>query len=189
MTLRLPFCSDGLDKTIRRIIRNSRLPIRITYVRPATLTRRLIQSNLSPRHCAVHEKFVEEYTQEQKRRGKPRNDCISCQAGVKEEYCDKRGAIYLLKRVFCSEEYIGETQRPLRIWLQEHQLQARNRSRYTPWGEHIGSHANEEVAKKPVFSAEILAIESSATTRKARETIEIRDRKPTINRNRGWSVL
>ena len=53
----------------------------------------------------------------------------------------------------------------------------------------MGSHADEEVAKKPVFSAEILAIESSAMTGKAEEAIEIRDRKPTINRNRGWSVL
>ena len=95
----------------------------------------------------------------------------------------KEGASYTC--VFYSEEYIAETQRPLRIQLQEHQLQASNRSRYTPWGEHMGSHANEEVAKKPVFSAEIFAIESSATTRKARKAIEIRDRKPTINRKRG----
>ena len=54
---------------------------------------------------------------------------------------------------------------------------------------HMECHAKEEVAKKPVFSAKILAIESSAMTRKAQEAIEICDRKPTTNRNKGWSVL
>ena len=36
-----------------------------------------------------------------------------------------------------------------------------------------------------MFTARILAIECNVTTRKAREAIEIRDRRPAVNRNIG----
>ena len=42
--------------------------------------------------------------------------------------------------------------------------------------------------KKPVFDVRILASTRSSTTRKLREAVEIRDRKPGINRCKGCAL-
>lgn len=186
VTLRLPFCSDSLDKIVRKFVRKSKLPIRLVYSHAPSLKNRLVRSPLLPKSCAIHDKFLAE--QEIKRRGKPRDDCISCQAGLKSSECDRRGGVYLLKCTICSEEYVGETQRTIRARLQEHHFNARNRCKETPWGEHMMQHPNERVNKKPIFTVELLANESDVIERKAREAIEIRDRTPSINRNRGWKL-
>ena len=188
VALRLPFCSDSLDKVVRRIVRKSGLTIRIAYNQAATLKDRLVRSALLPKTCPTRDRFLEQENREKKKPGKPRDDCLSCQAGIRASDCDKRGVIYSLRCNFCGEEYIGESQRPLRTRLKEHQLQARNRTKYTPWGEHMDKHRNEQVEKKPVFAAKILAIEGDSNTRKAREAIEIRDKKPSINKSKGWSL-
>ena len=52
----------------------------------------------------------------------------------------------------------------------------------------MDKHHNEQVEKMPVFAVKILAIEGDTNTRKARETIEIRDKKPLINKSNGWSL-
>ena len=52
----------------------------------------------------------------------------------------------------------------------------------------MDKHRNEQVEKKPVFAAKILAIEGDSNTRKAREAIKIRDKKPPINKSKGWSL-
>ena len=49
-------------------------------------------------------------------------------------------------------------------------------------------HTDVTVDKAPVFRARILAIERNVSNRKAPEAIEIRDRRPAINRNRGWRL-
>ena len=188
VTLRLPFCSDSLDKVVRRSIKKSGLPIRITYDRAQTLKSMLVRSALVPTGCVVHEKYAEQQQRERKRRGKPRDDCISCQAGIRERDCEKKGAVYLLKCKFCPEEYVGESQRSIRTRLQEHQADARKRSKDTPWGEHMMRHMDAVIGKEPVFTANILAIEQAIVRRKVREAIEIRDRKPMINKNRGWRL-
>ena len=187
VSLRLPFCSDSLDKQVRRFVRKSGLPIRIVYDQAPTLKSKLVRSALLEKGCRIHERFVEQ-NQRKKRRGKPCDDCLSCRAGIKAGDCDKRGGIYLLKCNICSEDYIGESQRPVRKRLQEHHAAARNHSRNTPWGEHMLKHLEVKVQKEPIFAATLLAVELNATTRKAREAIEIRDRKPLINRNKGWRL-
>ena len=42
--------------------------------------------------------------------------------------------------------------------------------------------------KTPIFTARVLAFEENTIQRKAREAVEIRDRKPGINRNGGWQL-
>ena len=42
--------------------------------------------------------------------------------------------------------------------------------------------------KTPNFTARVLAFEENIIQRKAREAVEIRDRKPGINRNGGWQL-
>ena len=86
----------------------------------------------------------------------------------------------------CSEEYIGESQRAMRTTSLKHQLDARKRSKDTPWGEHMRKHHTDvTVDKAPVFRARILATERNVSNRKPCEAIEIQDRRPAINRNRG----
>ena len=188
VTLRLPFCSDSLDRIVRRLVRKSGLPIRVAYKQGPSLKKRLVRSALLPTTCRTHDRYEEQQQREKKQRGKPCDDCVSCQAGIKPKDCDKKGAVYLLTCRLCSNEYVGETQRKVRTRLLEHQLDARKRSKETPWGVHMLDHPTEKVGKEPVFTARILAIESNVVTRKAREAIEIRDRRPTINRNSGWRL-
>ena len=189
VVLRLPFCSDSLDKVVRKTIKKSRLPIRVVYEQSASLKGKLVRSALLPARCTVHDKFEEQQRKEKRQRGKPRDDCISCQAGIRKEDCETKGAIYLLKCTLCFEEYVGESQRPIRTRLQEHHADARKRTKNTPWGDHMKHcHPDTPVDKTPVFRATILAIELRVTRRKIREAIEIRDCKPKINKNKGWKL-
>ena len=84
---------------------------------------------------------------------------------------------------------VGESQRPIRTRLQEHHADARKRTKNTPWGDHMKHcHPDTPVDKTPFFRATILAIELRVTRRKIREAIEIRDRKPQINKTKGWKL-
>ena len=186
--LRLPFCSDGLDRKIRRLVRKSRLPIMVTYKHGASIQEKLVRSALLPRTCTVHDKFLEQRNLEKRPRGKPRDDCTSCKAGLDPKLCDRQGAVYLLTCRLCSEEYVGESHRAIRTRIAEHHMQARNRYSETAWGEHMKTHPQKKVDKEPVFTARLLAIERNDIARKAREAIEIRERRPTINRNKGWTI-
>ena len=49
-------------------------------------------------------------------------------------------------------------------------------------------HPEVVLSKMPVFKVEILAVLKHEVTRKIREAIEIRERKPAINRTKGWIV-
>ena len=42
------------------------------------------------------------------------------------------------------------------------------------------------MGKKPVFKAKVLASTRSSITRKVREAVEIRNRKPGINKSKVW---
>ena len=189
VTLQLPFCSDSLHTHVQRIVKKCGLPVKIRYSSSPNLKKNLVRSALHPGGCIVHARFVEQQEREKKRRGKPYDDCISCQAGLQGHDCDKKFTIYWMKCKFCSKEYVGESQRPIRTRLHEHQADGRKRSKGTPWGEHMWKeHIDESVTKEPVFTARILAVERNPVRRKAREAIEIRDRKPAINRNGGWKL-
>ena len=67
-------------------------------------------------------------------------------------------------------------------------INARNRQPETLWGEHMVLHPETEMTKKPVFSASIIAQENDGVKRKLREAIEIRERRPAINRSKGWII-
>ena len=48
VTLRIPFCSDSLDKVVRSIIRKSRLSIQIAYYYCHNMRNRMVRSALLP---------------------------------------------------------------------------------------------------------------------------------------------
>ena len=184
--LRLPFRSDELHRKIARICRESELPIRLVYRQNGSLKNRLVRSAWSKPSCSVHQKYVEQENRIKRSRGKPRDDCLACLSGLEEHQCGVKGTVYLLKCKLCDEEYIGESARTIRARLGEHHFQARNACKESPWGEHAKKHPEITISKQPIFVARILAICANNITRKVRESIEIRDRSPKINRSRGW---
>ena len=187
--LKLPFISDTLHSQVSRLSKQSGLPIRVIYQPARNLKSHLVRSAFIPPTCSVHQKFEEQQMREKRTRGKPRDDCISCQSGLKGSTCDRRGVVYLLICKLCNEEYIGETARTPRARLGEHHFQARNKIKQTAWGEHMREkHPEVDINKEPVFTAKILATVEMETKRKIREAIEIRERNPAINRSKGWLV-
>ena len=170
-------------------MRRSRLPIRVTYNQSPSIKNILVRSALLPKGCTVHNKYIEQQQREKKRPGKPRDDCISCQAGLERALCDQRFCVYSLTCKLCQDEYVGESQRAIRKRMLEHQADARKRKKESPWGEHfLEKHNEETVGKVPIFAVKVLAVEESIIRRRAREAIEIRERQPAINRSKGWKL-
>ena len=189
-SLYLPFRSDSLKKQVDSIIKKSRLPLRVVYRNGPTVKNHLIRSALKQPGCAVREKYARYKNLERKPRGRPPDDCISCQAGLAPGSCARRGVVYSMRCNLCGEEYVGETMQTVRQRFGEHHFQARNRKEETPWGEHMRKkHPGVTLDKAPVFgNCRIIADAPQATTRKIREAVEIRDRKPAVNRVGGWRI-
>ena len=78
-----------------------------------------MRSALLPNYCIVHEKYLEQQ-QGTKRRGRPRDDCLACQAGLSSSLCDQKGVVYWLECIVCNEECIGESQQAIRRGIGEH---------------------------------------------------------------------
>ena len=95
------------------------------YEQGASLKNHLVRSAFVPSECKVHEKFKEQQAVKRSL-GKPRDNCISCQAGLDPALCDSQGAVYSIRCKFCDEEHIGETKRTVRAIIGEHHAQARN---------------------------------------------------------------
>ena len=192
ITLRLPFLSDELHQQVNKAIRKIKLPLtlRLVYRQGTSLKRQLVRSAFAPPSCKIHALFLQQQQAAKRSRGKPRNDCLSCQAGLRRTSCDAKGVVYSLKCQLCDAEYVGETKRTARARIMEHHMHARNKTANTPWGEHMRTHhPREVVSKEPVFGdALILAQTERDITRKVREAVEIRDREPAINRCKGWRL-
>ena len=109
-------------------------------------------------------------------------------AGLDSRFCDREGAVYLLKCNICSEEYIGESQRAIRTRIGEDHNLARNRYTETAWGEHMKLHPTVQVAKDKIFTTSVVTIEEKPGNRKVREALEIQHQLPIVNRNKGWAV-
>ena len=186
--MRLPFCSDGLHRQVTAICRDSKLPVRIVYEQGGNLKNRLVRSAWRKPTCYVRQRFLEQENASKRSRGRPKDDCMSCLSGLKESECALTNAVYLLTCNVCGEQCIGETARKLRLRLGEHHFKARNRSKESPWEEHMRHHQDVVLNKKPVFTAAVLAVVAHGVTRKFRESIEIRERSPKINRSKGWSI-
>ena len=94
---------------------------------------------------------------------------------------NKCGVVYEISCPECEHNYVGETGRPMHVRLKEHRSQ---NDPMTAIGEHIskrGHYINEE-------QVTILAREDNWWRRKIRESIEIRTRLPTLNRDQGYDL-
>ena len=86
----------------------------------------------------------------------------------------KCGVIYQLQCPQCPEQYVGETGRTLETRLKEHFKLASPR---TAVGEHEHPISQDNV--------KVIAREDHTLRRKIRESVEIRTRRPAINRDQG----
>ena len=192
VTLKLPFRSDRLHKQVQKAVSQLELPatIRLIYTQGSTLKHHLVRSAFVQATCKVHEKYEEQQRTGKRSRGKPRDDCLSCRAGLQQIMCDQKNIVYSLECRLCGAEYVGETKRTARARMSEHHAQARNKICGTPWGDHMTSHHPQvTIEKVPIFHrAVVLAVEENNVTRKSREAVEIRDRKPSVNKCKGWHL-
>jgi len=117
---------------------------------------------------------------------------VACQSNAPEAACLTKDAIYCLACRECTDTYNGETERSFGTRIKEHNDDARNRVPGKPWGDHYRSKHPEvhlALGTSAFSEASVIAVEPDRARRKIREALEIRNRKPEVNMNAGWSLL
>ncbi len=91
----------------------------------------------------------------------------------------KCGTIYHIQCSECDEDYIGETERALHTRFKEHQTRPSS-----AFHEHLtaSSHSID------LCNTTVLDTEPNFTKRKVKESIEIRTRHPSLNRDLGYEL-
>ena len=110
---------------------------------------------------------------------KPFNTLRSMLVHPKDKTPDlkKCGVIYHIHCPRCPKDYVGETSRTLETRMKEHR---RSTSPRTAVGEHEHPVSEDDV--------KVIGREDHTLRRKIRESIEIRTRRPTINREDGYKL-
>ena len=101
---------------------------------------------------------------------------------VSDEKC---GVVYSVKCETCSEEYVGETIRPLSTRMKEHKDSVQKKNLKSALGEHIVNNPSHAIDFE-----QVKAIDSHSHTipRKVLEAIHIRNRSPALNRQGGYDL-
>ena len=157
----IPFVCEELSSGIRNCVRRAGLEsyLRVVDIPPLNLRHRLVRNRAFDNPCDV-------------------DDCAICSLMVRGN-CMGSGVIYLIRCQICSEEYIGETGRPLRLRIKEHLDGLRRSLISTPLGTHRRMcHNNEEFA----VTVNILAHEAEIAARKTLEAFWILARNPKMNK-------
>jgi len=135
--LKLPFKSEGIQHRITGLIKKSGFPINVVVEHIPNLKNALVSTPLCPATCsttaAIHRQ------KQERRRGRPRSECLACTAGLPSNLCDVAGVVYSVRCALCYREYLGETGRDIPARLQDHHVDARHRIPNTPWGRHIAN--------------------------------------------------
>ena len=157
---------------MRRVARNSGLPVQVAWTNGNTLKKQLVRSRLKPMPCPS---------------GNRR--CHSCHAGL-ENKCATKNVVCELTCEHCGEKYIGETSRPARLRYNEHRRNGMNRERDTPFGAHA-SQKHPDLSPNDIHvTANILRVCRDEADRRITESICIRDARPKINDNTAsWQLL
>ncbi|KAL9970993.1 hypothetical protein ACROYT_G023466 [Oculina patagonica] len=112
---------------------------------------------------------------------KPVNSLRSQLVHVKDKTSNlkKCGTVYQVQCEQCNKEYVGETSRLLETRMKEHQ--SRNSSA-------IHEHCRLESHSVDTSKAKVLATEINTLKRRVKEAIEIKLRKPLLNRDNGFEL-
>ena len=161
----LPFVDDELCHKVQGIVKNSRLNFQVAWKGGETVAKKLIRSAHSSPPCP----------------GGGRH-CNTCQAGLAGK-CHTKNTIYRIDCTLCPEGqpfYIGESRRSIRKRFNEHLGDAKNRRADWPFGIHQNDHTNTTLTCQNL-RIKILARATDGPDRKIKESIYIRDQKPTLN--------
>ena len=161
----LPFIDDGLCHKVQGIVRNSGLNFRVAWKGGQSVGQRLIRSAHSAPPCP----------------GGGRS-CNACHAGL-EGRCHIKNTIYRIDCTLCPEGrsfYIGESRRAIRKRFNEHLGDARNRRAESPFGAHQNAHADTPLTSQNL-KIRILSRAADGPDRKIKESLYIRDQRPTLN--------
>ena len=181
--IKLPFVNDRLARDVRRTVRSFSKDVRVVFQSGRSLRDMLVSSSLSRPECP------KEVYKKRRGRGRP-VECRACDAGMESGQCLSQDVIYSMLCALCAEEYVGETERTARKRFEEHCREAKAQALETPWGEHYAEHHPQQaITSTPITNASILAKQSSLVNRRIREAMFIRDKRPSVNRDRGWRLL
>ena len=171
----LPFIDDTLTRKINAKVRSSGLPIKIAWQKGPTVSSILVRSALTPPPCPSGNKT-----------------CHACEAGVRGK-CTTTNVVYEIKCTECKNQetnYIGETKRHFRLRFNEHLRDAKNRTKDTPFGDHIRNcHPNATITATSL-QPRILRRCKDVAALKITESKYIRDLKPSLNtQTSSWKLI
>ena len=93
----------------------------------------------------------------------------------------KCGAIYEITCGECNEKYIGENARVLKVRFKEH-------TRLTHPLTAVGEHCAKTGHSIPASNLKVLDPEEPWLRRKVKEALLIKEKTPSMNRERGWEL-
>ena len=161
----LPFVDDRLCNIVQGIIKSSDIAFQVTWKGGETVGQKLVKSALSPPPCPGGGKR-----------------CNACCAGLAGK-CHSKNTIYRIDCSICpagQSFYIGESRRSIRKRFNEHLGDARNKRTDTPFGAHQNQHQHTPLTYKNL-KLSILSRATDGPDRKIKESIFIRDLRPTLN--------
>ena len=168
--MRLPYVDETIAQRVNGILRGAKIPIKPVWVNNNSLGKKLISSALVKPPCPSGAK-----------------KCHTCSNGLQGR-CNTKNIVYKVTCLGCqteqrNESYIGESTRPVRYRFNEHLSDARLRKLDTPLGEHTLQHhanlSNSDI--KSLFHIEILDHGRDCAEVKIKESIHIRNQKPSLN--------
>ena len=169
----LPFIDDDLSRKINAKVRASGLPIKIAWQKGQTVSSILVCSALTPPNCPSGNKT-----------------CYACKAGVQGK-CTTKNVVYEIKCTICKDsDYIGETKRQIRLRFNEHLRDAKNKTRDTPFGDHMRVHHSDTTIANTSLSIRILRRCKDVASLKITESKFIRDLRPKLNiQTSSWKLI
>ena len=168
--MRLPYINETIVRRVNGILRASKAPIRPVWINDNSIQKTLVSSALISPPCPSGNK-----------------KCHTCGNGLHGK-CNTKNVVYKVTCKSCEAEqrnqcYIGECTRPVRYRFNEHLSDARLRKLDTPLGEHTLHHhtdlSNTDINNS--FRIEILDRGKDCAEVKIKESIQIRNLKPSLN--------
>ena len=184
--VKLPFVNDQLSRDLSRVVRRYRKDVRIVFSSSGSLKSLLVSSSSSKPVCPREK----QRRKVKKGRGRPM-ECRACDAGMKAGQCVAKGVVYSLLCSQCGEEYVGETERPVRERMTEHYRDAKLLLAKSPWGSHYRERHQQDTSQRdfqPFQQARVIGRATSRIDRRLLEATEIRRRQPRINQDSGWKL-
>lgn len=168
--MRLPYINETIVRRVNGILRSCKAPIKPVWINENAIHTMLISSALTSPSCPSGNRH-----------------CHTCTNGLMNK-CHTKNVIYKITCKLCEAmhlnvAYVGECTRPVRYRFNEHLSNARLRKVDTPLGEHI-LHAHTDISNSDVnksFHIEILDKGKDCAEVKIKESIHIRNLKPSLN--------